>query len=222
MDVTVDLRNIGLTLNSASGAVNILRDVNLKLHAAESTAMVGPSGSGKTSTLLLTAGLEAPTSGEVNVLGQDITRISEDELAILRRQHFGIVFQSFHLVPTMTALENVAIPLELAGKASPDTTAREMLEMVGLKDRVTHYPSQLSGGEQQRVAIARAFATRPKIILADEPTGNLDTETGERIMALLFQMQKEHGASLLLITHDSALAKRCDRVVHIQNGTITQ
>ncbi len=185
-------------------------------------ALVGPSGSGKTSTLLVMAGLEQATGGTIRIDGQDISSMNEDALAMLRRQLFGIVFQSFHLVPTMNALENVAIPLELAGDPAPFERAAEMLKTVGLDHRMTHYPSQLSGGEQQRVAIARAFAPKPAIILADEPTGNLDQENGDHIMELLFTLQRDHGATLILITHDSLLAGRCGRVISMQDGRITE
>ncbi len=192
------------------------------MNKAESVALVGPSGSGKTSTLLVIAGLEQATGGTIRIDGHIINDMNEDALAILRRRLFGIVFQSFHLVPTMNAQENVAIPLELAGDPTPFDRAAEMLETVGLGHRLTHYPSQLSGGEQQRVAIARAFAPKPAIILADEPTGNLDKENGERIMELLFNLQQEHGATLLLITHDATLADRCGRVISMRDGHIVE
>lgn len=220
MTYAVELVNIGLTLDATSGKVKILEQVNLQLKQGESTALVGSSGSGKTSTLLVTAGLEAPTTGEVRILGEDVTHMREDDLAMLRRQYFGIVFQSFHLVPTMTALENVAIPLELSGVPDPYDISSQMLEQVGLSHRTSHYPSQLSGGEQQRVAIARAFATQPKIILADEPTGNLDHTNSQHIMQKLFELQKAHGVTLLLITHDESLAQQCDRTVTMKDGTI--
>lgn len=184
--------------------------------------LVGPSGSGKTSTLLVMAGLERATSGSIQLNDKELTALSEDELAEVRRHYFGIVFQSFHLIPTMTARENVAIPLELAGQKDAYERADAMLQEVGLAHRGGHYPSQLSGGEQQRVAIARAFAPKPAIILADEPTGNLDRENGEHIMDLLHNMQRDNGSTLILITHDPALAERCNRQLTVQEGMLTE
>ncbi len=214
------LNDIHLTLPGSAGPVSILKGVSLSLPAGKSVAIVGPSGSGKTSLLMICAGLLKPSSGKITFRDQDITHYSEDDLSVLRRDHLGIVFQSFHLIPTMTALENVAIPLELAKVADADARARAALESVHLGHRFTHYPAQLSGGEQQRVAIARALAMKPGLILADEPTGNLDQETGKSIMSLLFERVREHGVTLGLITHDPALAAACDVQIHIQDGKV--
>ncbi|MCX7684047.1 MAG: ATP-binding cassette domain-containing protein [Acetobacteraceae bacterium] len=208
------------TLGAGAGQVNILRGVDLVLAEGEAVGLVGPSGSGKTSLLMLLAGLERPSGGRLVVAGQDLARLDEDSLARFRRDTLGIVFQAFHLVPTMTALENVAIPLEFAGRADAFARARAALEAVGLGHRLSHYPGQLSGGEQQRVALARAFVAGPRLILADEPTGNLDRATGERVMDLLFGLRERHGTTLLLVTHDPALAARCDRVVRMQDGAV--
>jgi putative ABC transport system ATP-binding protein len=183
---------------------------------------MGPSGAGKTTLLMLMAGLEKPSSGRVEVAGRDLTAMDEDALARFRRENVGIVFQAFHLVPTMTALENVALPLELARADDALSRAAQARDAVGLSRRATHYPSQLSGGEQQRVALARAFAPRPKLLLADEPTGNLDEETGALVMDLLFALRRDHGATLALITHDAALASRCGRIVHVRDGRIVR
>jgi putative ABC transport system ATP-binding protein len=218
----LSLQQVSLTLESASGPVEILRDISLDIDRSESIVLVGPSGSGKTSTLLLMAGLERATAGKILLEGQDMTRLSEDELAALRRAYCGIVFQSFHLIPTLTAQENVAIPLELAGCKDAFEQADAMLKQVGLAHRGGHYPSQLSGGEQQRVAIARAFAPRPPIILADEPTGNLDRKNGEHVMELLLELKRDYGATLVLITHDAELAKRCDRQVEVEAGKLRE
>ena len=207
-----------LTLTAGSGPVNILSGVNLRVAQGETLAVVGPSGSGKTTMLMLMAGLERPTLGQVQVAGVDLTSLTEDALSRFRREHLGIVFQAFHLIPTMTALENAALPLEFAHHPQARGRALEALEQVGLGHRGSHYPSQLSGGEQQRVALARAFAARPRIILADEPTGNLDEETGERVMELLFTLQAEENATLILVTHDRSLAERCDRVAIMHSG----
>jgi len=214
------LQNLHLTLEGPAGPVNILKGIDLAVGPAEALGLVGPSGSGKSSLLMLIAGLEQASSGSVIVAGADYAGRSEDELARFRRENMGIVFQSFHLLPTMTALENVAIPLELARRPAPLAEARRQLERVGLGHRLGHYPGQLSGGEQQRVALARAFAMQPKILLADEPTGNLDQETGQVIIELLFRLQKEAGSALVLITHDPSLAGRCDRVVHLRDGQL--
>ncbi len=216
----ITLSDVYLSLVGGSGEVNILRGVDLAVHAGETLAIVGPSGSGKTTTLMIMAGLERPSSGAVHVAGMDLTAMNEDALARFRRTHMGIVFQSFHLVPTMTALENTSLPLEFAHVSHARERAMDALATVGLADRAHHYPSQLSGGEQQRVALARAFAPAPKVILADEPTGNLDTETGARIVEHLFSMQQQHGTTLVLITHDSTLAARCHRQAHMQNGRL--
>lgn len=183
-------------------------------------SVVGPSGSGKTSMLMVIAGLEAATGGEVQVCGQDLRRMNEDNLALFRRDNVGIVFQGFHLIPTMTALENVAIPLELSGRDDAFDAAAESLKSVGLGHRLDHYPGQLSGGEQQRVALARAFGIRPRLLLADEPTGNLDGKTGQQIIDLMFGLTAEHDTTLLLITHDPALAERCGRCIHMADGVL--
>src|SRR5277367_2693277 len=216
----VRVKDLFLTVPSAAGPVNILRGVDLDITAGEAVGLVGPSGSGKTSLLMVLAGLERATSGGVSLDGQDITRLNEDALAKLRRERIGIVFQAFHLIPTMTALENVAIPLELAGVRDANARARAALRAVGLGHRLTHLPGQLSGGEQQRVALARAFAPEPALLLADEPTGNLDGATGEAVMELLFDLQARAGTTLLLITHDPALAARCGRIVHLADGRV--
>jgi putative ABC transport system ATP-binding protein len=216
------LDNIHLTLPGSAGDVSILRGVSFSLPQASSVAIVGPSGSGKTSLLMICSGLLKPTSGKLMFKDQDISRYSEDQLSTLRRDNMGIVFQSFHLIPTMTALENVAIPLELAGVLNSEERAKAMLDRVHLSHRLTHYPAQLSGGEQQRVAIARALAMKPSLILADEPTGNLDQETGISIMKLLFDQVKAEGSTLALITHDPILATACDTQIHIQDGKVMQ
>ena len=212
----------GLTfkVRAQAGEINILRGVDLVVGAGEAVGIVGPSGSGKTSLLMLLAGLDRPTGGSLTVAGHDLTRMDEDALARFRREHVGIVFQAFHLVPTMTAEENVALPLEFGGGEDAIDRAREALGRVGLGHRTTHYPAQLSGGEQQRVALARAIVARPAIILADEPTGNLDGATGSAVMDLLFGIRAELGTTLLLITHDTALASRCGRVIAIADGRI--
>ena len=215
---SVVLEDVHLTLTAGSGPVNILNGVSLTVGQGETLAVVGPSGSGKTTMLMLMAGLERPSSGLVRLAGVDLTALGEDDLARFRREHLGIVFQAFHLIPTMTALENAALPLEFAHNPRARTLAMEALEQVGLANRASHYPSQLSGGEQQRVALARAFAPRPRIILADEPTGNLDEGTGERVMELLFRLQAEDKATLVLVTHDRALAGRCDRTAAMHSG----
>ncbi len=214
------LKNVTLTLPSRAGNVEILRGVDLSVNAGEAIGIVGPSGSGKTSLLMLIAGLERATSGTLEVAGTSLKDKNEDALAAFRRDTIGIIFQSFHLIPTMTALENVSVPLEFRGVANALELAEEKLKRVGLAHRLTHYPGQLSGGEQQRVAIARALASGARILLADEPTGNLDQETGEQIIKLLFELKKQEGASLLLITHDRALAKRCDRIAEVRDGKI--
>ncbi|MGO1119729.1 ABC transporter ATP-binding protein [Rhodovibrionaceae bacterium A322] len=216
----IELKDVKLTYSSASGGLEILHGLNLRMDAGETVSVVGPSGSGKSSMMMLLAGLERASSGEVLVEGQSLGALSEDELSRFRRGRIGIVFQDFHLVPTMTALENVAIPLELAGDSSAFEAAAKALTRVGLGERLDHYPAQLSGGEQQRVALARAFVTRPLLLLADEPTGNLDSETGETVMELLFELRREAGTTLLLITHDPNLAKRCDRQVQLRDGLI--
>ncbi len=214
------LKSVDLTLTSRAGPVEILRGVSLDIAKGQAVAIVGPSGSGKTSLLMIMAGLERPTRGEVVVAGRDITQMSEDHLARLRGGEVGIVFQSFHLVPTMTALENVALPMELAGEPEAFGRARELLGDVGLGPRVDHFPAELSGGEQQRVAIARALSRRPAIILADEPTGNLDGTTGRQVIDILFRMRERTGATLVLVTHDDKLAQATERIVRMADGRI--
>jgi len=216
----VVLAGVHLSLGGAGGVVHILRGIDLEIGRGETIGLVGPSGSGKTSLLMVIAGLERATAGAVLANGMDITRLNEDRLAAFRRRHVGIVFQNFHLLPTMTAIENVALPLELADCADAADRARAGLDAVGLGRRLRHYPSQLSGGEQQRVALARAFVAEPSLLLADEPTGNLDRQTGGDVIRLLFTLQRRLGTTLLLITHDPALAARCDRIVEIADGSI--
>jgi putative ABC transport system ATP-binding protein len=214
----VDIVDLHLSLVGGAGPVNILRGVDLSIAVNETISIVGPSGAGKTTLLMALSGLEKPTSGLVRVAGINLTDINEDGLARFRRQHVGIVFQSFHLVPTMTALENVALPLEFAAANNPAEQAKAALEKTGLGDRLDHFPGELSGGEQQRVALARAFVAKPSLLLADEPTGNLDRETGQMVMDLLFDLQKEHRTTLVLVTHDEMLASRCHRSVHMIDG----
>jgi putative ABC transport system ATP-binding protein len=216
----IEARGLRLTVGAAGGPVNILAGIDLTVAAGEAVGIVGPSGSGKTSLLMVLAGLERATGGEVTIAGARIDQMDEDALARFRRDTVGIVFQSFHLIPTMTALENVMLPLELAGRRDAAARARDSLDAVGLSHRLTHLPGQLSGGEQQRVALARAFAPAPRLLLADEPTGNLDVATGRVVMDLLFGMQARLGTTLLLITHDPALAARCGRQVRIRDGRI--
>jgi putative ABC transport system ATP-binding protein len=218
----IDLKDVRLTLGEGDVRTEILKGVSLRLDPGESVAVLGPSGSGKSSLMAVISGLERPDSGAVNLDGQDIDGWNEDKLARLRGRSLGIILQAFHLLPTMTALENVAVPLELAGAANARDRARAELEAVGLGHRLTHYPAQLSGGEQQRVAIARATAPRPTLLLADEPTGNLDSATGATIIDLLFERAASAGAGLLVITHDSAVAARAGRVVHMADGRLTQ
>ncbi|MBM86306.1 MAG: ABC transporter [Rhodospirillaceae bacterium] len=221
-DTIVDLRDVHLNLRSGAGEVNILRGVSLGIGVGETVGIVGPSGAGKSTLMMIIGGLENASSGQVLVAGHDLSTMNEDQLAEFRRDHVGIVFQAFRLIPTMTALENVAIPLELAGATRAFEMARESLGLVGLADRVEHYPDQLSGGEQQRVAIARAFVAKPTLLLADEPTGNLDRATGDSVVDLLFGLQDQHRTTLLLITHDQALAERCDRTVGIADGLVQE
>jgi putative ABC transport system ATP-binding protein len=214
------LSDARLTLAGNAGPVEILRGISLTVNQGETVGLVGPSGSGKSSLLMLMGGLERATGGQVTALGQDLTAMNEDQLARFRRQNMGVVFQSFHLIPTMTAVENVAIPLELAGVPDAFPRAQAELASVGLQHRMDHYPSQLSGGEQQRVALARAAVPRPAILLADEPTGNLDGANGQAIMDLLFGLRDRHGATLVLVTHAPELAQRCDRVIRLADGRL--
>ncbi len=219
-DTVIALSNVSLTLGQAAARVDVLKDVSLEIGAGEIVGVVGPSGSGKTTLLMVVAGLERVDTGGVRIAGTDFSGRSEDELAAIRGRTIGIVFQSFHLIPNMTALENVAVPLELAGRRDAFAEARAELAAVGLADRTSHYPGQLSGGEQQRVAIARALAVKPKLIIADEPTGNLDQATGARIADLLFATARERAATLMLVTHDPGLAGRCGRTVSMRSGRI--
>ena len=221
-DPVIELKEARLALQSKAGLVEILRGVDISISAGQTVGIVGPSGSGKSSLLMLMGGLERATGGTVKALGRDLTALDEDALARFRRHHMGVVFQSFHLIPTMTALENVAAPMELAGDRDAFDRAEAELTAVGLGARLDHYPAQLSGGEQQRVALARAAAPRPEILLADEPTGNLDGATGEAIMELLFGLHEKHGATLVLVTHDPSLAARCQRVIRVADGRIAE
>ncbi len=216
----IALKSVQLTLDSRAGPVSILNGVSLDVEAGQSVAIVGPSGSGKTSLLMVLAGLERATSGEVRVAGHDFQSLGEDDLARVRGESIGIVFQSFHLVPTMTALENVALPLEFSSRPNAEETARSRLDEVGLSHRLDHYPAQLSGGEQQRVALARALSIEPKLLLADEPTGNLDGRTGRGVVDLLFALKKDRDATLVLVTHDERLAAECDRIIRMADGHI--
>lgn len=221
MVALLDLAGAMLSLDGNAGRVDILHGITLDVQRGETLALTGPSGSGKSSLLMVMGGLERATGGSVMALDHDLTAMSEDQLARFRRQHMGVVFQSFHLIPTMTALENVATPLELAGAPDAFERAEAELEAMGLGARAGHYPSQMSGGEQQRVALARASAPRPDILLADEPTGNLDGATGAQIMDLLMALRDRHGATLILVTHSPELAARCDREVRLRDGRIT-
>lgn len=219
-DKAIRLRNIDLSLGRGAARVHILKSISLDIGRGEAVGLVGPSGSGKSTLLMTMAGLERPDSGEVLVDGVDLSRLDEDALAHFRGRRIGIVFQSFHLVPTMTAIENVALPLELADEADAFERAERELAAVGLAGRHHHYPAQLSGGEQQRVAIARALVANPAIVVADEPTGNLDETTGQSVIDLLFALKRDRGATLVLVTHDLELARRCDRVVRLRSGQI--
>jgi Predicted ABC-type transport system involved in lysophospholipase L1 biosynthesis, ATPase component len=220
MNPIISTTDARLTLDGNAGRVEILRGITFEVKRGETLALIGPSGSGKSSLLMLLGGLEMASAGQISVLGRDLTTMNEDELARFRRDHMGVVFQSFHLIPTMTALENVAIPLELAGVLDAFERAKAELESVGLGARLDHYPAQMSGGEQQRVALARASAPRPEILLADEPTGNLDGATGEAIMELLMGLRDRHGATLIMVTHSPELAARCDRVIRLRDGRL--
>lgn len=222
MTPVLSLRDVTLSLDGNAGRIEILHGISLDVQSGESLGLIGPSGSGKSSLLMLMGGLEQATTGSVTALGQELTTMNEDQLARFRRDSMGIVFQSFHLIPTMTALENVATPLELAGHRDAFDRAMEELQAVGLEARADHYPSQMSGGEQQRVALARAAAPRPKILLADEPTGNLDGANGAAIIDLLFGLRDRHGSTLVLVTHSRELAERCDRVVRLRDGRVDQ
>ena len=216
------LEDVGLTLRGNAGPVEILRGVSLTVTPGETLGLVGPSGSGKSSLLMLMGGLERATAGQVTALGKDLGAMDEDALARFRRGRMGVVFQNFHLIPTMTALENVALPMEIANVEDAFARAAAELEAVGLSHRMGHYPAQLSGGEQQRVALARAVAPRPAVLLADEPTGNLDSANGAAIMDLLFSLRDRHGATLVMVTHAPELAARCDRIIRLADGRIEE
>lgn len=221
-DHAVELENVHLSLGSGAARVHILKGITLKIKRGETAGLVGPSGSGKSTLLMVMAGLERPDSGRVIVEGAELNKMGEDELARFRGARIGIVFQSFHLIPTMTALENVAIPLELAGAAEPFAQAKKELAAVGLENRLSHYPGQLSGGEQQRVALARAMAPGPAILAADEPTGNLDEATGAAVIDLMLALKRKRGTTLILVTHDLALASRCDRKIWMHSGRVEE
>jgi len=220
VDPMVLLQGVELTLKSDAGEINILRGIDLSIRRGESIGVVGPSGSGKTSMIMVIAGLERISSGRISVGSREISALDEDALAVFRRDAIGVVFQSFHLIPTMTALENVAVPMELAYRRDAFERAEQALNDVDLGHRTQHYPGQLSGGEQQRVALARAFAVEPDLLLADEPTGNLDGETGGHIVEMLFELAERAGTTLMLITHDNAIAERCDRIVRMVDGRL--
>ena len=219
-EAVIELKDVSLTLGQGASSVHVLKGISLDIFAGETAGIVGPSGSGKSTLLMVLAGLETVDSGTVRIAGELLNGRSEDSIAAFRGRTIGIVFQSFHLIPNMTALENVAVPLELAGHADPFAAAAQELAAVGLSDRVTHYPGELSGGEQQRVAIARALAPSPRILIADEPTGNLDQATGRQIADLLFAKAAERGTTLVLVTHDPALASRCSRQIAMRSGRI--
>ena len=217
---SVLLENVSLSLDGNAGIVDILKDISIDIQEGESIGIVGPSGSGKSSLLMLMGGLERISKGTINLLGQNLGEMNENKLASFRRSNVGIIFQSFHLIPTMTALENVAVPLELSGNKNAFGLAEKALVKVGLGDRLSHFPSQLSGGEQQRTALARAVIANPKILLADEPTGNLDHENGKIVADYLFELHSENKATLVLVTHDLELAERCERKIKISDGEI--
>ena len=216
----IEMKDVSLTLGEGASSVHVLKGITLDIAAGETAGIVGPSGSGKSTLLMVLAGLERIDAGSIAIAGENLTKMSEDQLAAFRGRKVGIVFQSFHLIPNMTALENVAVPLELAGRTDAFEIAERELTEVGLKDRLTHYPGELSGGEQQRVAIARALAPSPRLLIADEPTGNLDQATGKQISDMLFTKASERGMTLMLVTHDPALAARCSRQIAIRSGRI--
>jgi putative ABC transport system ATP-binding protein len=217
-EIVLSASGLGKQVSSPEGSLTILEDINLEIRAGESVALVGPSGAGKTTLLALLAGLDHPSTGGVRLCGAELEKLDEDGRALVRGRHVGFVFQSFHLVPSLTAIENVMLPVELAGDSDAAARAAAALESIGLGERKGHYPRQLSGGEKQRVAIARAFVTEPAVLFADEPTGNLDTASGERITQLLFDMNRKSGTTLVLVTHDMTLAERCDRVIELEAG----
>ena len=221
-NLAIQLENVKLSLPSLAGEVHILRGINLAVKNGESIGVVGPSGGGKSSMMMVIAGLERVTSGTVKTASFNLSNYNEDKLAEFRRDNVGIVFQNFHLIPTMSAIENICIPMEFAGFDNHHERARQLLEKVGLENRASHYPEQLSGGEQQRVALARAFATKPAILLADEPTGNLDQKTGKKVMDLIFELHSDSNTTMLLISHDPVLANRCDRIISLADGKIIE
>lgn len=216
----LNVHNLRKTYSSGSKRITVLQDIDFSVGERETFAIVGPSGSGKTTLLGLCAGLDRPDSGSITLCGTELANLKEDDLAVLRNREVGFVFQDFQLLPTLTALENVSVPLELQGAGNASETGKELLEKVGLSDRINHYPSQLSGGEKQRVALARAFSTRPSILFADEPTGNLDAETGEKVVKLLFDLNREAGTTLIIVTHDIDLAKKTQRILRLKGGRI--
>ncbi|MGB0723562.1 MAG: ABC transporter ATP-binding protein [Gammaproteobacteria bacterium] len=218
----IEIDGLSMSYPLRDGPLRVLSAVDIQIRDGERVAIVGPSGSGKTSLLTLLAGLELPDAGRITIDGRDITRLDADALADLRRDHLGIIFQSFHLIPSLNALGNVALPLEIAGTAGARERARAMLDKVGLADRADHYPAQLSGGEQQRVAIARALIHEPRLVLADEPTGNLDLDSGSRIIELLFGLSEAAGSTLVLVTHDEAIARRCGRILSLRDHTLVE
>jgi putative ABC transport system ATP-binding protein len=222
MSKILNVKQLRKTYQSGGSELTVLEDISFSVPSGTSYAIVGPSGSGKTTLLGLCAGLDSPDSGSVTICDQQMEDLSEDRRAALRNEKVGFIFQNFQLLPTLTALENVSVPLELKGDRQASETARSLLEKVGLGDRTHHYPSQLSGGEQQRVALARAFANRPEILFADEPTGNLDEQTGERVVRLLFDLNKEAGTTLIIVTHDMDLARRCNQLMRLQGGRILE
>ena len=219
-EIVLSASGLGKQVSSPEGSLTILEDINLEVRAGEAVALVGPSGAGKTTLLALLAGLDHPTTGGVQLCGEELGQLDEDGRALVRGRHVGFVFQSFHLVPSLTAIENVMLPVEMAGDTNARERAAAALDSMGLAKRIGHYPRQLSGGEKQRVAIARAFVTNPSVLFADEPTGNLDTASGDRISQLLFDMNKQSGTTLVLVTHDLTLAERCDRVMELEAGRL--